>query len=212
MVIELSSHTDSRGITNYNEDLSQKRAESAKNWLTERGVVPDRIKAVGYGESQILNACKNGVRCTEEEHRFNRRTQFKIIEGPQSIQIDKRVLKKRVKSFYKERMDPVPVITFEQGFYDLGDMSQGEKKELVYKFVNTGDAPLKIDLVTACKCTATDWPQELILPGEEGVIKAVFDSQGMSGEYNKTIDIIANTDPIVVEAKFRVNVVAEKIE
>jgi peptidoglycan-associated lipoprotein len=205
MVIELSSHTDSRGITNYNEDLSQKRAESAKNWLVEREVVAERIKAVGYGESQILNGCTNGVRCTEEEHRFNRRTQFKIIAGPQSIQIDKKVLKTRVKSFYKER-DPVPVITFDTSFFDLGDMITGEKKDLIYKFTNTGEAPLKIDLVTSCKCTDTMWPKDAVMPGEQAEIRATFDSAGMKGEYNKTIDIIANTDPIVVEAKFKVRV------
>ena len=207
MVIELSSHTDSRGLTNYNEDLSQKRANSAKAWLVERGVVDSRIKPVGYGESQILNQCKNGVRCEEDEHRFNRRTQFKIIEGPQTIQINKKVLRKRVKSFFKERaVDPVPIITFDTAFFDLGDILMGEKKKLVYNFTNTGDAPLLIELVSSCKCTETEWPKELIKPGESSSISAVFDSAGMKGEYHKVLDIIANTDPIVVEAKFRVNI------
>ena len=93
MVIELSSHTDSRGIGSYNERLSQRRANSAKVWLVESGVVADRIKAVGYGENKLLNHCANGVRCSEEEHQFNRRTEFKIIAGPQSIEITKEVIK-----------------------------------------------------------------------------------------------------------------------
>lgn len=93
MVIELSSHTDSRGITRYNEDLSQRRAESARTWLLEEGVNEDRIVAKGYGESKLLNRCRNGVRCSEEEHQFNRRTEFKIIAGPQSIEIKKEVIK-----------------------------------------------------------------------------------------------------------------------
>lgn len=93
MVIELSSHTDSRGVSSYNRDLSLRRAESAKRWLTERDVLEDRIQAVGYGEEQILNQCVNGVRCSEEEHRINRRTEFKILEGPQSIEIRKEVRK-----------------------------------------------------------------------------------------------------------------------
>lgn len=207
MVIQLSSHTDAQGLTRYNEDLSQKRANSAKDWLVSRGVVDNRIKAVGYGESQILNKCVNGVRCSDEEHRFNRRTTFKILEGPQSIQINKKVLKKRVKSYFREKKtDEVPIITFDTAFFDLGNIYIGEKKKLVYSFINSGDAPLKIDLVTSCKCTETDWPKTEILPGERGNISAVFDSAGMKGEYNKTIDIIANTDPIVVEAKFRVNI------
>jgi peptidoglycan-associated lipoprotein len=87
MIIELSSHTDARGNDDYNMGLSQRRANSAKNWLTKRGIPSERIKAVGYGESQILNECTNDVECDEDQHRFNRRTEFKIIEGPTSIMI-----------------------------------------------------------------------------------------------------------------------------
>jgi peptidoglycan-associated lipoprotein len=89
--IELSSHTDARGNDDYNQKLSQRRAESARRWLVDRGgIVADRIVAVGYGEKQLLNQCKNGVECTEEEHRFNRRTEFKIISGPTSITIERK--------------------------------------------------------------------------------------------------------------------------
>ncbi len=87
MVIELSSHTDSQGVSKYNENLSQRRAESAKNWLVERGIQSDRIVPVGYGEAVILNHCVNGVRCSDEEHRVNRRTEFKMISGPDTIEI-----------------------------------------------------------------------------------------------------------------------------
>jgi peptidoglycan-associated lipoprotein len=93
MVIELSSHTDSRGDDAYNEDLSQRRAENAKKWLVEKGVDANRIVAKGYGETQILNDCTNNVECSEEEHRRNRRTEFKIIEGPETIEIQKEVIK-----------------------------------------------------------------------------------------------------------------------
>lgn len=96
MVIELGSHTDAQGATGYNRKLSQRRANSAKNWLTERGVATERINSVGYGESQIRNQCTNGKKCTDEEHRFNRRTEFKIVSGPTSIQIEKTRLKKKV--------------------------------------------------------------------------------------------------------------------
>lgn len=95
MVIELSSHTDSQGGDRYNQQLSEKRAISAKQWLVDRGVATERIEAVGYGEEQILNECENGVKCTDEEHRFNRRTEFKIIAGPTSIEIKKEVKKPR---------------------------------------------------------------------------------------------------------------------
>ena len=94
MVIELSSHTDSRGTKKYNINLSQKRAESAKKWLVENGIDAKRIIAKGYGESMILNRCVDGVQCSEEEHRFNRRTEFKIIAGPKEITIKKQVFTK----------------------------------------------------------------------------------------------------------------------
>ena len=93
MIIELSSHTDSQGRGSYNEDLSQRRAESATDWLLDKGIDKKRIKPVGYGESVILNKCKNGVKCTDDEHRENRRTEFKIIAGPQTIEIKKQVKK-----------------------------------------------------------------------------------------------------------------------
>ena len=93
MVIELSSHTDAQGRSSYNEGLSQRRAESAKRWLVERGVSKKRIKPVGYGETYIINHCKNGVKCSDDEHRQNRRTEFKILEGPQTIEITKQVTK-----------------------------------------------------------------------------------------------------------------------
>ncbi len=93
MVIELSSHTDIRGPARYNQNLSQQRAQSAKDWLVERGIVDNRIQAVGYGEERIANQCKQGTRCSEEDHRFNRRTEFKIIEGPTEIQVTKEILK-----------------------------------------------------------------------------------------------------------------------
>lgn len=93
MVIELSSHTDSRGISTYNQKLSQRRAESAKKWLVNEGISADRIKAVGYGEAVLLNRCKDGVKCSEDEHQLNRRTEFKIIAGPQTIQVEKSRMK-----------------------------------------------------------------------------------------------------------------------
>lgn len=95
MVIELSSHTDSQGPKRYNENLSQRRADSAKKWLVGKGVLDDRIKPVGYGETQILNRCVNGTRCSDDEHRFNRRTEFKIIAGPKTIEIKRPVQKNK---------------------------------------------------------------------------------------------------------------------
>lgn len=77
--IELSSHTDSRQGNSYNQMLSQLRAESAVKYIISQGIEPERIKAKGYGETRLLNRCGNNVKCTEEEHQRNRRTEFKIL-------------------------------------------------------------------------------------------------------------------------------------
>jgi len=79
--IELGSHTDSRGNDAYNMALSQRRADAAVQYIVDIGDIdPHRIKAKGYGETRLLNRCKNGVGCSEEEHQMNRRTEFKITK------------------------------------------------------------------------------------------------------------------------------------
>ncbi|MCC6462398.1 MAG: OmpA family protein [Saprospiraceae bacterium] len=77
--IQLGSHTDCRGNDNYNEDLSQKRAQSAVNYLIGKNIDPNRLTAIGYGEAQPALSCVC-TRCTEAEHQANRRTTFKIVE------------------------------------------------------------------------------------------------------------------------------------
>ncbi len=76
--IELSSHTDSRGRDSYNQSLSQRRAESAVAYIIQKGIAASRITAKGYGESQLLNDCGNGVKCNNDQHQENRRTEFSV--------------------------------------------------------------------------------------------------------------------------------------
>lgn len=77
--IELASHTDCQGELDYNEDLSQKRAQSVVDYLNDLGINKNRMLAKGYGESvpRIECVCEE---CTEEEHQANRRTSFKILQ------------------------------------------------------------------------------------------------------------------------------------
>lgn len=79
MVIELSSHTDSRGTFDYNENLADRRARSAVAYLIGRGIERRRMIAKGYGESLLLNGCGDGVACSEAEHQENRRTEVKVL-------------------------------------------------------------------------------------------------------------------------------------
>jgi outer membrane protein OmpA-like peptidoglycan-associated protein/tetratricopeptide (TPR) repeat protein len=77
--IELGSHTDCRADDAYNLELSQKRAQSAVDYLISKGIKGERLQAVGYGETQFAVNCAC-EECTEEEHQANRRTTFKIVE------------------------------------------------------------------------------------------------------------------------------------
>jgi peptidoglycan-associated lipoprotein len=118
MKIELRSHTDFRGDAPYNQDLSQRRTESARRWLIRKGIARERIEAKGYGESfpqtvsdkaaaansflkagDVLTEAYIKALATEEmkeiAHGLNRRTEFQIIEGPTSIIIETQRLKKQ---------------------------------------------------------------------------------------------------------------------
>ena len=78
MKVELGSHTDSRGSDEYNLRLSQRRATSAREYLIANGIEAERIKATGFGETQLINRCANGINCSPAEHRQNRRTEILI--------------------------------------------------------------------------------------------------------------------------------------
>ena len=134
MVIELSSHTDARGTEAYNRNLSQRRAESARRWLVAKGIERRRIQAKGYGESQpkvvdervkerfdflnigdtlteeYINSLLPDTAKFEAAHSVNRRTEFKIIDGPTSITIEEERLiqigNRKVDEKIKEEVKP----------------------------------------------------------------------------------------------------------
>lgn len=78
LVMTISSHTDSRGNDKHNMQLSEKRAKFAFEYIVSKGIEVSRLKWKGYGESQLLNECGNNVKCSEEKHAENRRTEFDI--------------------------------------------------------------------------------------------------------------------------------------
>ncbi|MEN8185720.1 MAG: OmpA family protein [Bacteroidota bacterium] len=79
MVIEFGAHTDARAPDYYNLRLTQRRAQETVGYLISLGADPRRILGKGYGETDLINGCKNNVRCTEIEHQENRRTEFVVI-------------------------------------------------------------------------------------------------------------------------------------
>ena len=89
MKVELSSHTDARGTQRYNLKLSQLRAQAAVDYIVSKGIDKSKIKGMGFGESQLINKCKDGQLCTSAQQRENRRTELYIpgvLKGEPVIQ------------------------------------------------------------------------------------------------------------------------------
>jgi outer membrane protein OmpA-like peptidoglycan-associated protein len=82
LIMEISSHTDAQSSYGFNLGLSNKRAQAAMEYLVTKGVARKRLKAVGYGETKLMNQCADNVPCSDEEHQVNRRTEFKISKMP----------------------------------------------------------------------------------------------------------------------------------
>lgn len=128
ITIELSSHTDCRASHGYNDELSQKRAESAVRYIMLQGIDPSRMIAKGYGETKPVNRCKDGVYCSEPDHQANRRTEFRILSmgaAEEDNQIDPELFKTG---------DEVDVYLFDPDFFRKcfgeKDSKKGAKKLL----------------------------------------------------------------------------------
>lgn len=92
----------------------------------------------------------------------------------------------------------------------LGKITEGEKIEIAFRFINTGSEPLVIEnVVPTCGCTVAEKPAP-VMPGKEGYIKAVFDSQGRSGTQHKSLTVYANTEATIYPLTFDVDVIAKQ--
>lgn len=86
-----------------------------------------------------------------------------------------------------------PYIEFADAEHDFGDISQGDKVEHTFAFKNSGTEPLILsNVLVTCGCTATDWPNQPIMPGENKELTVSFDSTGKVGRQNKVITIVSN--------------------
>ena len=85
VLIEMRSHTDSRGTAAYNLTLSQKRAESTVAYLQNNGINSSRYTALGLGEGELLKNCGDQNSCNEAVHQENRRTEFKVIKTKSNV-------------------------------------------------------------------------------------------------------------------------------
>jgi len=93
ITVEMGSHTDSRGRDPYNMSLSQKRAKAAYEYLLNQGIMGSSLTYRGYGETALINSCKNGIACSEKAHQENRRTELKIVGIKEEDPMDKMSLK-----------------------------------------------------------------------------------------------------------------------
>jgi len=106
---------------------------------------------------------------------------------------------------------PVTTIQWVDSVKNIGKVSEGEKVQIEYKFINTGSNPLIIsNVVASCGCTVAEKPEAPIAPGKEGYIKASFDSNGRIGSNHKTLTVIANTVQASYALVFDVEVTAKK--
>ncbi|MGH1438129.1 MAG: OmpA family protein [Lewinella sp.] len=80
IVVEVASHTDAQGTASFNQRLSQRRADAIVTFLRKKGISRERLRARGYGETRLVNECADGIKCSEEAHQLNRRTEFRVLE------------------------------------------------------------------------------------------------------------------------------------
>lgn len=86
-------------------------------------------------------------------------------------------------------------IEYIEAEYDFGTITEGEVVDHVFKFKNTGDAPVILSQVSAsCGCTTPDYTKEPVLPGKEGEIKVSFNSLGQVGVQQKIVSIMSNAE------------------
>jgi len=79
LLIEIGSHTDANGDDKFNQKLSERRAKGVVKYLVNNGVSKQSLISKGYGETKLVNKCKNGVDCSDRRHAKNRRTELKVV-------------------------------------------------------------------------------------------------------------------------------------
>ena len=132
--VESASHTDSRGTRAYNQGLSERRAKATVDYIVSKGIERARIKSKGYGETQLLNECKDGVRCTIPKHKLNRRTEFVIV--------NKHVLNKPKESNEGAIIVISESVPKEKRQKDIAPISSIQEKAAAKKTIKKSDTPI----------------------------------------------------------------------
>ncbi len=142
-----------------------------------------------FGFISFLFSCQNN----ETEKLVGNNTEGEAISSG-SIQID----------------STGPVIKFEKSVYDFGEVTDGDSVKYSYKFTNVGKKNLIIaNAVASCGCTVPSFPKDSIAPGASSEISIVFNSKNRVGVVDKTVTIMANTQPTETQVKLIGKVVAK---
>jgi len=108
----------------------------------------------------------------------------------------------------KNNKESLPVIQFEEIEHDFGRIIEGESVSYAFNFTNTGKSDLILaDVSTSCGCTVPSYPKTPIRPGESGVVKVAFNSNGKRGYQSKNIIVAANTQPNTTVIRIKAQVV-----
>jgi hypothetical protein len=103
----------------------------------------------------------------------------------------------------------LPFMMFEETEHDFGRILEGETVSYSFKFTNKGKSDLIVaDVSTSCGCTIPSYPKAPIRPGEEGIIKVAFNSNGKRGYQAKNVVVVANTQPNTTLLRIKAQVVS----
>jgi hypothetical protein len=101
-------------------------------------------------------------------------------------------------------------ITFVESEHAFGDIKEGDFAKHEFVFKNTGREPLYVrDAKASCGCTTPQWTKDTIAPGGEGKILVQFNSEGRPGDFDKSVTVLANTDPEATVIKIKGHVIGK---
>jgi len=103
------------------------------------------------------------------------------------------------------------ILEFAEKSFEFGDIVQGDSVKHVFKFINTGNAPLMLkEVLTTCGCTVPKFSKDPVMPGKEGEILVKFNSEGKEGRLTKVITILSNATNNPARVNIVVNVQPKK--
>lgn len=206
MVVEVRGHTDALGSDQYNDNLSQKRANSAIKYLSDKGIKTDRLQPKGLGETQpAADNEKTDGTDNPEGRALNRRVEFKIVNGTLGSVAPPTPSNaaSTAAAPAKEGDKKTTSVAFSKPVYKIGPIKSGAVQEYTVEFTNTGAHDFKIfHLEGGCSCTEpVDWTRGSVKPGEKGFIKFKFDSSlaEVSPSYDSSLNVYGNvSDDMVI--------------